>query len=177
MPSSVANRFITASTILFLSGNAAFALVPSKQSPAGSALLSKSRRHLETSPGLAGSAYARESQLSSRARSAVPLMAAAAASDSQGSTVTASIINLSKNIVGSGILALAGGVAAFSASPMGVLPALAVLFFLGAASGYSFSLIARVGDETGAATCKYTNPFTEPPLRYPAVVPQLSLRS
>ena len=80
MPSSVANRFITASTILFLSGNAAFALVPSKQSPAGSALLSKSRRHLETSPGLAGSAYARESQLSLRPRSAVPLMAAAAAS-------------------------------------------------------------------------------------------------
>ena len=41
---------------------------------------------------------------------------AAAASSSGGASETSSIINLSKNIVGSGVLALAGGVAAFSSA-------------------------------------------------------------
>ena len=81
---------------------------------------------------------------------ALHMAAASSATSGGGSSMTSSIINLSKNIVGSGVLALAAGVAAFTASPMGVLPALAVLLFLGGASGYTFSLIARVGTEVGA---------------------------
>ena len=83
-----------------------------------------------------------------------PILMSAAAQPSKpaGATVTSSIVNLSKNIVGSGVLALAAGVAAFSASPMALVPGLALLLFLGAASGYSFSLIARIGDEVGADT-------------------------
>ncbi len=86
-----------------------------------------------------------------------PLVAAAPVVAPAGSaTVGSSIINLSKNIVGSGVLALAAGVAAFSASPLAIVPALALLLFLGGVSGYSFSLIARVGDEMGTDTYKDT---------------------
>jgi len=84
-----------------------------------------------------------------------PELVAAAASGG-GATVTSTVINLSKNIVGAGVLALAAGVAGFSSSPVAIVPALALLFFLGAASGYSFSLIARVGDEMGTETYKDT---------------------
>ena len=58
------------------------------------------------------------------AGSVSPLMAAAPAS-AGGATVAASIINLAKNIVGSGVLALAAGVAAFSSAKVAVVPALA----------------------------------------------------
>lgn len=144
--------FIHATTLVFLSGGQTFALTP--QTASSSALLARSRQFHESAPSLAGSELLRESKLAGlKPRAVQPLMAAADAAGSKGSTVTASVINLSKNIVGSGILALAGGVAAFSSSPFGIIPALAVLFFLGAASGYSFSLIARVGDEWGADTC------------------------
>jgi len=81
---------------------------------------------------------------------------AAAPSTGGTATVSSSIINLSKNIVGSGVLALAAGVAAFSASPVAIVPAMALLLFLGAVSGYSFNLIARVGDEIGTDTYKDT---------------------
>jgi sodium-coupled neutral amino acid transporter 11 len=67
-------------------------------------------------------------------------------------TMSASIVNLSKNIVGSGVLALASGVAAFSASPIGVVPALAALLVFGGLSAYTFSLIARVGTELGVSS-------------------------
>ena len=80
----------------------------------------------------------------------------AAAATPGGASVTNSIINLSKNIVGAGVLALAAGVAAFSASPVAIVPALILMLFLGGVSGYSFSLIARVGDEVGADTYKDT---------------------
>ena len=65
-----------------------------------------------------------------------------------------SVISLAKNIVGSGVLALAGGVAAFSNRKIAVLPATVVLLILGAISAYTFSLIARVGDAVGADTYK-----------------------
>ena len=71
-------------------------------------------------------------------------------------TVSASTINLSKNIVGAGVLALASGVAAFSASPIAIVPAMALLLFLGGVSFYTFMLIARVGQEMGTATYKDT---------------------
>ena len=44
----------------------------------------------------------------------IQLTAAAAAKPPEGASVSASVVNLAKNIVGSGILALAAGVAAFS---------------------------------------------------------------
>ena len=91
-----------------------------------------------------------------RARQPAPLMAAAASKPSGGATVSSSIINLSKNIVGSGVLALAAGIAAFTSSPFGVVPATLILLALGGLSGYTFSLIARVGDEVGADTYRDT---------------------
>ena len=89
-------------------------------------------------------------------RAMAPVLTAAAAKPSGGATVSASVINLAKNIVGSGVLALAAGIAAFTASPLGVLPAAVILLTLGALSGYTFSLIARVGDEVGAETYRDT---------------------
>jgi len=79
-----------------------------------------------------------------------PLVASAPGTKSGGASEMSSIINLSKNIVGSGVLALAGGVAAFSGARMAIAPALALLAFLCAVSGYAFSLIARTGQEVGA---------------------------
>uniref|UniRef100_A0A7S2IT91 Amino acid transporter transmembrane domain-containing protein n=1 Tax=Haptolina brevifila TaxID=156173 RepID=A0A7S2IT91_9EUKA len=87
---------------------------------------------------------------------AVPPLVAAGSPSPSGASVSTSIINLSKNIVGSGVLALAAGVAAFSSAPIAVVPALALLLFFGAVSGYTFSLIARVGDEVGADTYRDT---------------------
>ena len=58
------------------------------------------------------------------------MLVAAAPPPSGGSSVTTSIVNLSKNIVGSGVLALAAGVAAFSSSQIAILPALAILCLL-----------------------------------------------
>lgn len=71
-----------------------------------------------------------------------------------GSSVFTTTMNLAKNIVGSGVLALAAGVGGFSSSPAALLPALAFLVLLCSLSGYSFSLIARVGDAVGADTYK-----------------------
>jgi len=130
----------------------AFALTPNRPSQGASL----PRVGDAESPVLRASSP-RLKQLQQRGRASSLLTAAGGASSSSGTaTVSASIINLSKNIVGSGILALAGGVAAFSASPAGVYPALLVLFFLGGVSGYSFALIARVGDEVGADTYRDT---------------------
>jgi sodium-coupled neutral amino acid transporter 11 len=82
------------------------------------------------------------------------VLAAAAAGGSTSAKATT--LNLAKNIVGSGILALAAGVAAFSGAKTAVLPAVGLLFSLGAASGYSFNLIARVGQEVGTDTYRDT---------------------
>lgn len=84
------------------------------------------------------------------------LEAAGGGTPSSGTGVTPSIINLFKNIVGSGVLALAAGVAAFSGSPLALLPSLAILLAVGAASAYTFSTIARVGAATGGSTYKET---------------------
>ena len=73
-----------------------------------------------------------------------------------GTGITPSVINLFKNIVGSGVLALAAGVAAFSGSPLALLPSLLILLAVGAASAYTFSTIARVGAAVGASTYRET---------------------
>ena len=81
---------------------------------------------------------------------------AAGAPQSSGTGVTTSVVNLFKNIVGSGVLALAAGVAAFSGSGLALVPSLLILLAVGAASGYTFSTIARVGDAVGASTYRET---------------------
>ena len=73
-----------------------------------------------------------------------------------GTSVTTASINLAKNIVGSGVLALAAGVAAFSGTRVALIPSVAMLLALGAISGYTFSIIARVGDAVGADTYRDT---------------------
>ena len=91
-----------------------------------------------------------------RRASAPALLAAGAPAPSGSASVSSSIINLSKNIVGSGVLALAAGIAAFSSAKIAIVPALVLMTALGLLSGYTFSLIARVGDEVGGSTYRDT---------------------
>ena len=65
-------------------------------------------------------------------------------------------INLAKNIAGAGVLSLSAGIASFSGAKAAVLPATLLLLFLGAVSAYSFSLLARVGEDNGTATIRET---------------------
>lgn len=57
---------------------------------------------------------------------------------SSGVSVGTSIFNLVKNVVGAGILAIPGGVTAFSQSRTAVFPAVAMIVALGSLSGYCF---------------------------------------
>mmetsp|Transcript_19141 Transcript_19141/g.42482 ORF Transcript_19141/g.42482 Transcript_19141/m.42482 type:complete len:495 (+) Transcript_19141:1-1485(+) len=81
---------------------------------------------------------------------AVSLNAAAAAATTQskvedtGSPIPASIFNLVKSIVGAGVLALPGGVAAFSDAPGAMAAAAGLTGAMGLLSAYCFSLIGRV---------------------------------
>lgn len=60
-------------------------------------------------------------------------------------------LNLVKNIMGSGVLSLAAGVAAFSNNPSAWFPAAALLVTpLGLLSGYSFFLWGKLCEETGS---------------------------
>jgi len=61
-------------------------------------------------------------------------------------------VNLAKNIVGSGILSLPSGVAAFSASTTALVPAITLLALSALLSAYTFYLIGRVCSETEAST-------------------------
>jgi len=125
------------------------------------AALSLALPSLGTQPVAGGVAALRPRTAVERAglpRTTSPLLSAAAvtAPEPQGASVTSSIISVAKNVVGSGVLTLAAGVAAFSGSPAALIPALSLLLFLGGVSGYSFSSIARVGSAVGASTYKDT---------------------
>ncbi|CAN0547094.1 unnamed protein product, partial [Laminaria digitata] len=63
---------------------------------------------------------------------------AAPTSSGKGVTVGRSIFNLIKNVVGAGILAIPGGVTAFSQSRGAVVPTVAMIVGLGSMSGYCF---------------------------------------
>jgi len=67
-------------------------------------------------------------------------------------SVPASILNLVKNIVGAGILALPAGVAAFSDAPSALVPATALLLVAAAVSAYTFAMIGRCCKLTGTDT-------------------------
>lgn len=65
------------------------------------------------------------------------------------SSIMQSTVNLVKNIVGAGMLSLPSGVAAYTASPQGIFPALFFTGLLGLVSAYTFMLIADVCSRTG----------------------------
>ena len=67
-----------------------------------------------------------------------------------------STVNLAKNIVGAGVLALASGVSSFSSRRAALPPALAIMLALCSMSGYTFSVIARVGNAVGASSYRDT---------------------
>ena len=82
---------------------------------------------------------------------ATKLVAAAAAAEDEGKAgLSASTANLVKSIVGSGVLSLPVGVAAFSSARTAILPALTLLAVAGAISGYCFSAVGRVCAATGS---------------------------
>jgi len=82
------------------------------------------------------------------------IAAEAAAAAPGGATVPLTVISLAKNIVGSGVLALAAGVGTFSASRVAILPAILLLSAMCSLSAYTFSLIARVSAAVGASSYK-----------------------
>ena len=90
------------------------------------------------------------------ARARETVLAAAAAEEGSGqggASLTASSINLVKAIVGSGVLSLPVGIAAFSSSRRALTPAVALLFLIGAVSAYCFSMVSRVCEGTVSGTC------------------------
>ena len=91
-------------------------------------------------------------QLPSRMGRSAPLVAAATESESTGSSVASSTVNLVKAIVGSGVLSLPVGIAAFSSSRKALIPALTMLSVIGTLSAYCFSMVGRVCVATGTDT-------------------------
>ncbi len=84
-----------------------------------------------------------------------PLLTAAAAPPAPtppAASLPATVINLAKNIVGSGVLALAFGVASYSPQRAALAPATGALAAMCALSAYTFSTIARVSGTVGATS-------------------------
>ena len=69
-------------------------------------------------------------------------------------TITTSSFNLAKNIVGAGVLALPSGVAFFSDSGLALLPAIAMMSMMGAASAYTFSSVGKCCADHNVLTFK-----------------------
>lgn len=78
--------------------------------------------------------------------------AAATETDAQLSSVGQTTVNMVKNIVGSGMLSLPAGVAAFSGSRMAIAPSLSFCLLFGLISAYAFTLIADACKRTGEST-------------------------
>lgn len=70
----------------------------------------------------------------------------------QLSSVSQSVVNLVKNIVGAGILSLPSGVAAFSGSPEALTPAFILVLAFGLVSAYGFVLVGDACSWTKAST-------------------------
>lgn len=66
--------------------------------------------------------------------------------------MSASSLNLAKNLVGSGVLSLPAGVAAFSSNPAALGPALLMVVLAAILSAYGFFLVGRVCEETKTST-------------------------
>jgi hypothetical protein len=67
-------------------------------------------------------------------------------------TILSEVFNISKNLVGGGVLSLSGGMALYSNNPIGILSAAFWIVLLGAVFGYFCLLIAKVCKLTKAAT-------------------------
>ena len=67
-------------------------------------------------------------------------------------TIPNEVFNLVKSIVGAGVLSLPAGIAAFGDSTTALIPAAFLVAAIGAISGYTFQLIARVVAMTGATS-------------------------
>ncbi|CAM9956440.1 unnamed protein product, partial [Hapterophycus canaliculatus] len=77
--------------------------------------------------------------------------AKAAGEEEDKSSMSASVFNLAKNILGAGMLSLPSGVAAFSdSSRKALVPAAGIIAALGALSAYTFILIGRSCADTKA---------------------------
>lgn len=73
--------------------------------------------------------------------------------DFQGdATIPAQIVNLIKNLVGCGVLALPNGVGAFASAPSAVIPAAIYTALMGAVFGYYFLLIGKTCRMVSAAS-------------------------
>jgi len=93
-------------------------------------------------------------------RASSPVLSAGHSDSLPGTaSVRSSIINLTKCMVGCTVLALSAGIASFSSAPGGVVPALLMLGLFTMASGYTFSLTARVVNEVGSST--YTDTWAK----------------
>jgi hypothetical protein len=72
--------------------------------------------------------------------------------DSGTATIGNEILNLVKNIVGSGGFSLPAGMAAFANAPSAILPTMIVIILLGMITAYSFSLLGRICSVTRSTT-------------------------
>jgi len=76
--------------------------------------------------------------------------------DASGAGGTASMTNLTfnlvKSIVGSGVLSLPAGISAFGNAPSAMIPATLLIATIGCFSAYGFSLIGRVCSYTGSTS-------------------------
>ncbi|RYH30910.1 hypothetical protein EON65_03950 [archaeon] len=87
------------------------------------------------------------------------------------STISTSVFNLAKTILGAGVLSLPFGVAAFTDSPQGLIPAIILIVLMGIMSAYSFSSIGKACHEHSArsfseAWSKSINPQTSGALNF-----------
>lgn len=67
-------------------------------------------------------------------------------------TIPVEVFNLIKSIVGAGVLGLPAGIAAFGDAPSALIPAVALISFIGGFAAYGFSLIGLVCGRTKATT-------------------------
>ena len=67
-------------------------------------------------------------------------------------TVSSSTFNLAKSIIGAGVLSLPSGISFFADVPSAILPASIMCAVMGLVSAYTFSLIGRVCEKTGATS-------------------------
>ena len=97
-------------------------------------------------PGASIAAASRTSSTSSGSRDVAAFRrgGAAATEDDDKTSLSASTFNLIKACVGSGVLALPAGVAAFADSKQALLPASAMVVGLGGLSAYSFAMLGRL---------------------------------
>lgn len=65
-------------------------------------------------------------------------------------TIPNEIFNLIKSIIGAGVLSLPAGIAAYGNAPSAIIPATILITIMGCISGYTFSLIARICQQTNA---------------------------